>query len=154
MSGSLSDEGPLLTRYKLLSKSKAVAAARSVMSSYLGLAVIRNRTRERNIYQLELRRLESETAQRLRQLERSRTQFVATYCRAAKHMPSVILGDQAHSRRTTWAMAGDDGRRLRVPADDDFDGPGGYLTKPTLRPVHSAPVKATIYAFRSTSTRM
>jgi len=153
MSGSLSDKGPLLTRYKLLSKSKAVAAARSVMSSHLGLAVIRNRTRETNVYQLELRRLESETVQRLRQLERSRAQFVATYCRAVQRTPSVILGDEAHSRRTTWAMTGD-GRRRRVRADDDFDGPSGHLTKLPLRPVHSAPVKATVYAFRSMSTRM
>jgi len=154
MSASLSDDGPLLTRSKLLSKSKALAAARSIASSHLGSAVIRNRTHETNVYQLELRRLERETALRLRQLERSRSAFVATRCRSLQPEPSTILGDETRRYRTTRASAGG-GQRRRIPADDDFEERGGYHpTKPTVRSVHSAPVKQTIYAFRSPTTHV
>lgn len=124
MQRSLSDEEPMLSRSKLLSKSKALSAARSVLCSYLGSAVIRNSTRETNLYQLELRRLELESAQRLRQLERSRTRFMTTSCQALqqvlaiKRALSTTIDDEARCCRTTWvAMRGN--RRQRAPADDD-----------------------------------
>jgi len=50
MSGSLLDDGPLLTPSKLLSMSRALEAARSVVNSHLGSAVIRNKTYEMNVY--------------------------------------------------------------------------------------------------------
>ena len=147
---SLSDDERALTRTKLLSKTKALSAARSVMHSYLGSAVLRNSTHEMNVYRLELRRLQWETAQR--DLERSRTQFLMTHYRTMQpvlvinRMPSA---DEARCCRTTWTSAG--GCRTRAPADDDFERLG-YM-KPTSRTVHSAPVRLSIDAFRTLTTR-
>jgi len=155
MSRSLLDDKPVMTRAKLLSKTKALSSARSVMHSYLGSAVLRNSTHEMNVYRVELRRLQSETAQRLRSLERSKTQFLMTRYRAMQpilvvsRMPSV---DEACCCRTTsWTSAGGRRTRARALADDDFERLG-YM-KTTSRTVHSAPVKPIIDAFKTLTTR-
>lgn len=135
----LSDQGPALTRSKLLSKSKALLAARSVLHSYLGSAVMYNQTREMNVYQLQLRRLQSETTQRLRTLEQSRTQFVMLHCRP------LVVSDVSCCRRVAWTAAG--GRwRQTAPVTGDLDGPD--YVKPTPRTAHSAPIKPASNAFR------
>ena len=152
MSRSLLDDQAVVTRAKLLSKAKALSSARSVMHSYLGSAVLRNSTREMNVYRLELRRLQSETAQRLRCLERSRTQFLMTRNRAVQ--PILVVSRMASvdeaccCRTTSWTSAG--GRQSRAPTDDDFERLD-YMK--TSRTVHSAPVKPIIDAFRTLTTR-
>jgi len=149
----------VMTRARLLSKSKALSTSRSIILSHLGEAVIKNSSSMYIAHRQNLRRLELETSWRLREIDKNTKQFIARRDRlpdpilVVDRPPSLTTQYNSPPRsssdhqQTSHELDITSGDRRKVHSTCP-----GYM-QPTLRSANTLPLIPSIDAYRIMKSR-